>query len=448
MRKAAWLLVLLCSTAGHSQTPDRLTLEVARLEATSLVLHWAGPNGLYELSYRHRSWPRDTFVTATNLPGPTYTVVGLQHSTYYDFTIRLLGEPPSPAPGRKARPFEAKLRVRTAPLEARRVGVFNLWPTARLGTFGRDQSTPRITAWSRADEKAPGGVENALFVIETHAGDLYISRLRPGDLSIEWTRELLAAQPEQPLTCLDADIYADQLYVLYRVGGDAMLLVWDPRTMQTLQPPVSIPGTVALSGYSGQLWALVGGIGLDGRARFGLKPQNVALEGTAPVYANTPPNAAFPSLSVFTEELLVAYSDRTPIPDRPDYEPLLAVQFDGAMFHRARKLADLGRNFMPAGQQLGPNLYLVYSSDAPYLSYGGKYTALMLATLSPRVPGVETIRYVDDTKYNFHADLTAIGNVLYMVYEKLEQLPEPNVPTISHGNFIGKIEIGPLPKPR
>ncbi|MEN6401423.1 MAG: hypothetical protein ABFD94_05715, partial [Armatimonadia bacterium] len=77
-----------------------------------------------------------------------------------------------------------------------------------------------------------------------------------------------------------------------------------------------------------------------------------------------------------------------------------------------------------------------------------RYAALMLATLSPRVPGVETIRYVDDSKYNFHTDLTALGNALYVVYEKLEQAPEPNVPTLSHGNFIGKIELGPLPKPR
>lgn len=448
MRKAAWLLVLLCSTAGHSQTPDRLTLEAARLEPTSVVLRWSGPTGVYELSYRHRSWPRDTFVTATNLPGPTYTVVGLQPATYYDVTLRLLSEPPPPAPGRKPRPFQAKLRLRTAPLEARRVGMLNLWPTAHLGTFGRDQSSPRITAWSRANPKAPGGTESALFVVESHAGDLYLSRLRPADLSIEWTRELLAAQPEQPLACLDVALHADLLYVLYRAGDAAMLLAWNPQTLQASEAPAPLPGAVALSEYGGQLWGLVGGIGPDGRARFGLTAQTTPLAGSAPIFADTPPDAAFPSLSVFTEELLVAYSDRTPVPDRPDYEPLLAVQFDGAMFHRARKLADLGRNFMPAGQQLGPNLYLVYSSDSPYLSYAGKYAALMLATLSPRVPSVDTIRYVDDSKYNFRADLTAIGNVLYLVYEKLEQAPQPDVPTTSHGNFIGKIDIGPLPKPR
>ncbi|MEN6642076.1 MAG: fibronectin type III domain-containing protein [Armatimonadia bacterium] len=456
MHKAAWLLILLCSTAGHPQTPTRLTLEVARLEPTSVVLRWTGPPGLYELTYRHRSWPRDRFVTATNLPGPTYTVVGLQHSTYYDFTLRLLGEPPPPPPGRKARPFQAKLRLRTAPLEARRVGMLNLWPTARLGTFDRDQSVPRITAGTRRYVKNPDAkkdedkwaVEDALYVVETHARDLYLSCLRPADFSVVWTRELLAAEADQPLTCLDVAILADQLYVLYVVNGNSMLLHYDPHGEQRVGDLVPLPGAVAMASYGDQIWALVGKLDEKGRARFGLTPHTMALAGTAPVFADTPEDAAFPSLSVFTEELLVAYSDRTPVPDRPDYEPLLAVQFDGAMFHRARKLADLGRSFMPAGQQLGPNLYLVYSSDSPYLSYAGRYAALMLATLSPRVPGVETIRYVDDSKYNFHADLTALGNVLYVVYEKLEQAPEPNAPTLSHGNFIGKIELGPLPKPR
>ncbi|MEN6401743.1 MAG: fibronectin type III domain-containing protein, partial [Armatimonadia bacterium] len=366
MRKAAWLLILLCSTAGHPQTTERLMLEAARLEPTSVVLRWTGPPGPYELTYRHRSWPRDRFVTATNLPGPTYTVVGLQHSTYYDFTLRLLGEPPPPPSGRKARPFQAKLRLRTAPLEARRVGMLNLWPTARLGTFDRDQSSPRITAWTRNNPEAPGGTESSLFVVESHAGDLYLSRLRPADLSVEWTRELLAAEADKPLTCLDVAILADQLYVLYVVNGDSMLLVYDPHTEQRVGDLATLPGAVAMASYGDQIWALVGKLDEKGRARFGLTPHTMALAGTAPVFADTPEDAAFPSLSVFTEELLVAYSDRTPVPDRPDYEPLLAVQFDGAMFHRARKLADLGRSFMPAGQQLGPNLYLVYSSDSPY----------------------------------------------------------------------------------
>lgn len=432
MRKLVWLAALVAGMA-QAQMQPALKLEAVRVEATWVLLRWSGAQGPFELTYRQVGRPRNTTVTVTDLPGPSYSAVNLRHDTRYDFTVRPLQQPPA-TPGKRAKPVEAKLRVRTELWTPRQVGVLAIYPTGKLQTFADDQATPRIVGW-----------KEFLYVAENHGGGIHLSQVHPRKWEIEQRRELVAPQAGLTAGLIDTALRDNQLYVLYTLGEGHYIVIFDLELQEFVGEPLPVPRALALEAYWQQVWLLT----LSGEPpKLAVLSLEASTEGASIVWAETPPGGAWPSLAVFNEQLLVGLSDQGWLSQSPGYEPLWSVLFDAAMFHSARKLANLGRNFMPRGQQLGPNFYMVYSSDIAYLSDAGKYADLMLSILPPVAPTVETMRYVDDGKYNFSADITALGNSLYVVYEKHEQAPDGQTPVRSYGNFIGGIDIGPPPEKR
>lgn len=438
-------------------------LEAVRREATWVVLHWIGPPGEYEVSYRYRGWPRDEWVAYGTTSATTYSMVALQYGTEYQFRVRYLWPdhydqlgavvPPPTAP-----PPSAILKVTTQPWVARTVGAMRLWPPLRLNTFPTGQTTPRIVNW-----------RDSLYVIESYRDAIHLSQIRPTDYRIVSTRELVPArtEPAAKQSVSDAVIFGDRLYVLvnmqetgrvgYRITDSReVLYVYDLELHRPIAEPFMITGTTPGAGtwqgglevYRQQVWvAWLEVLEQEGQwlTRLAVAPVTDNVTGDVHIWQDAPGQLLRnPALASFGEELLLVFSDAARRLARPGYEPLSLVRFNGVAFHDLRKVADLGRNPEGRGAQLGPNFYLVYSSDLPWISYAGRYQDLRLTTLLPDGVTPETMTLVDDMKYNLSPDATALGNSLYVVHEKLEHEPsDPAAPPRSYGTFISRVDVGP-----
>ncbi|MHB8996034.1 MAG: fibronectin type III domain-containing protein [Armatimonadota bacterium] len=449
----------------RTRTPQPLAqrLEAVRTEPTWVLLRWLGPPGTYEVSYRSPRWPRDERATFSGIDTLTYSAVGLGHGTAYDFRVRYvmpqhyneLGQPitapvvPPPSPD---------LRITTAPFAARSVAGLRVWPPTHLNTFHGAQTSPRIVTW-----------KDALYVVESHEETVYLSRVRPTDLTIDWTRELITAPTTtggvlQRVT--DASVFADQLFVMTDVeplGGPItasrqFVYAYDLQQQTLAVDPVAIQPVTSGAGtrqgglgvFRQQLWALWSEV-VDQQGqwptRLMLAPITNNVLGELHIFQDAPsPFLGSATCNVFGGELLIGFSVFGADRQRPGYEPLSLVRFDGVTFHGLRKVADLGRNSDGRGAEVGSNFYLLHSTDLPWASYGGRFRDLRLTVLQPDGLAMETITYLDDMKYNISSSATAHDNTLYVVHEKLEREPVPGAPPPwSYGTFIGRVEVGQPP---
>jgi hypothetical protein len=437
-------------------------LEAVRTEPTWVVLRWLGPPGTYEVSYRNPLWPTAERATFCGIDTQTYSAVGLRCGTAYDFRVRYvmpqhydeLGQPtaapiePPPSPD---------LRVTTTAFAARAIGSLRVWPPTHLNTFQGAQTSPRIVTW-----------KDALYVVESHDETVYLSRVKPADLAVEWTRELIARPTETGVLqrVTDACVYADQLFIMIGVqpgngpvtASREFIYSYDLQQQKLAAKGLVInpvvPGAGAWQGGLGifreQLWALWSEVvKQDGPwlARLALAPVTDNVLGELHVFQDAPsPYLSSVTCSVFGGELLISFSDVAGSVQRPGYEPLSLVRFDGVTFHDLRKVANLGRNSDGRGAEVGSNFYLLHSTDVPWAAYGGRFRDLRLTVLQPDGLALETITYLDDMKYNISSSATVYGNTLYVVHEKLEREPVAGgQPPWSYGTFIGRIDVGQPP---
>lgn len=442
--------------------PQAQNLQAQRIEATWVKLNWVGPPGKYEVSYRQRSRSAGTWMEESGGRATSYSIVGLQEGTKYDFRVRLLwpqwyDEQGKPVAAPVETGYTKTLSVSTEPRLPRRVGILSIWPTQHLATFSKEQGNPRIEAYDKF-----------LYVAENYRGGIYLSRIRPADFSVEWTHEVVPARTTPPSlqTLLDTCVIADKLYLLYclqetgRPGfslqdSRLLLLQYDLQQDKLIGEPLLIRGTTegvaiwqgAVEARRGTVWVLwcetpPETTGQPSRLVMGAIGET-ALGDAHPW--DEAPITAFdtPTLSVLGDELILGFSDLAASQTRLGYEPLWLARFDGEAFNNLRKLADLGRSWGARGRQLGPNSYLLYSTDAPYMSYAGAYRDIMLCTIAPGVGGLDAVPYADDMKYNISPDITVYENSLYAVYEKLQYVPSADAPApLSYGTFIGRIDLG------
>ena len=455
-------LAIVGGSAKQPAVPLAQNVEAIRIEPTWVRLHWVGPPGQYEVSYRSPRWPADQWLSYGTTTALSYSMVALAYKTPYEFRVRYLwpehydqrGQivpPPVEPPPSKA------LQVTTLPWQARTVGALRLWPPLRLNTFPTGQTTPRIVTW-----------KGALYVIESYHDAIYLSKICPADCRIETTRELVPARTAPPTRQVvsDAAVLNDRLYVMVstqetgRPIADSreILYDYDLQLNQMVAEPFMITGTTpgagiwqgGLSVYRQQVWVVWAEVvERQGQwlTRLVAAPVTDNVTGEVHAWQDAPGNLLRnPALRAFGDQLLLTFTDLGPSLQRPGYEPLSLVRFNGAAFDSLRKIADLGRNWGARGAQLGPNFYLLYSSDLPWISFGGRYSDLRLTTLVPGLAAPETMTCLDDMKYNTSVDATALENSLYVVHEKLEYDPVGcSTPPRSYGTFISRIEVGPSP---
>lgn len=440
--------------------PVARDLSVARSEATWLQLRWSGPPGNYEVSYRHSTWPRDQWRTYGPVDGFTYCLVGLRWETTYEVRVRCLAAPHYdeqgqvvPPPPQAQAPPTRPLSATTEPWQERRAGALHFWPAVPLDTFPGGQTGPRIVSF-----------EDFLYVIESYDNAVYVSKVRPADFAVLERRQLLPSPPagQARQRACAACVLDGKLYVLCELStvGQAdqtpkpLLVTYDLQQGALLGEPLPLSSALALgASWQGGLHALRGQLWLAWTDRASAGGGTLGRLVLAPLLDNVTgelhlwPDAFArrlqgPAVAAFGDELAVAFSEGARA-ERPGYEPLSLVFFNGADFRGLRKVADLGRNGGPAAAQLGASLYLLYGSDATWATYAGHYRDLRLVTLGPGADSSETLTYLDDMKYNCSVDVTAHQEALYVVHEKLEQEPCAQLAAPrSYGTFIGRIDTG------
>lgn len=485
-RGARMVRVLIGADAGVSAYVDALRLHivagrpprlypspisdihVVRTEATWLSVKWGGPTGLYEVSYRQRRWPKDQRISSRDVPGFVYSLVGLTAQTAYQVQIKLQRPPHydeqggvTESPVHLADP--KPVTVQTGEWKPREVGLLRLWSTRSLQLMDGPGSNPRIEA-----------AGDYLYLAQEYGGGIHLSKLPPANLEPVWTRELVPPATEGPAPVLqDIHVQTQTLYLLYQRGPTELDLITFNLETEQAEPAVVLPlgepptrlSSASLAGYRDQLWVLwldVTGAGTEAQGVLHLALFNGGALTKTEVWRHPPLMLATvqnptvpartlgfipdePSLTLFGDELVIPFCDTQAEALEPQYQPLHMIGFNGLAFEGLRKLRDLGRNRQPRARQLGPNLYMLFGSDANYLSGGGRYRDLLLATLLPGAPNIETVAYVDDGKYNVSPDLVALGDSLWTVYDKYDAAATADLPSPYHfGVFIGRIDFGPV----
>ncbi len=438
-------------------------LAVREVGSNWALLAWAPVHGDLQVRYReagNRAWE-----TEPAHPDGHCTLLGLKPDTRYDYFVEPVPRTHYDAAGRAGNPpwhiREAGPRsLRTLPWQARTWNGLRLWPTQPLTTVPGDRSFPAIEA-----------AEGALYVAECVGGGIHLSRVQPDSLEVEWSRQILAPDtgPIALTGLLDTCLSGQRLYLTYNLqssdsgdeglsGARQMLAVYDlgqqrmlgePLELPPIQPGASTYGA-GLTTLAQQVWVTWVETWMeDGerRSRALMATTEDLQTGAEPVIWETGAPVRFwgPGLGVFEGQPLLLGSDLAPTGGPPEAEPLVAARADVTGFHGQQTLVAMGRNRYPRGLQVGETFYLVYRSDIAYPTYRGRYQDVMVAAVERGGMAVTTTAYVVDMTFNTWPDITAVGNTLYVVYQKLSHVyGDPDLPTRAYGTYIGRIETGPV----
>jgi hypothetical protein len=434
----------------RSYGPHVTDLRAIRTETTWAVIAWAGPAGRYTITYRQTDWPRRQQVTLTDIEGPRHSLIGLDREVTYDLRVRVQWPEHYDEQGRIVTPpilpaESEPLALTTPPWQAREVGLLRIWPFSRLQPVEGELHHPRLEADS-----------DSLYVGVEHGGGITLAKLAPDTLHPAWVKQIVAPPAEGPAPALlDLQMQGATLFVLVRQSATALALLsfsatGEPAEAAAVFEPVKPPGHLrhaALATFHDEPWLLwiesaddsaPGTLHLASLAGGRLGKSYTWGNGASPCLDEA-------SMMSYGDELMIPYTQTCPDPLGSGAPVLGLVSFDGLNFGGLRKLRDMGRSREPRARQFGPNCYLIFTSDASYLGLESRYRDLMLATLPPGRLGLEMVNLLDDRTCNVSPDITALGQSLWTVHEKLEQAPTAAAPTPrSLGVFIGRIEFGPV----
>lgn len=472
-RLSGWVRVLaLTAPAGATVAVDAVRLVrlsgpatygplVAHLAALQkganwALLTWDSEETSFNLHTRRLGERPGPWDIRTNVRQPRYSWQLLEPDHDYEVRVSLPQPPHYDETGQQvANPWPVVqtplLSLRTSPWTPRKWGRLMLWPTRHLDTFPGDQSYPCIEAY-----------KGDLYVTEAHGGGVYLSRVQPPNLQVNWTRPLLPPEPEQKqvYTDLDTCVYADRLYLavtLQRPAAPAAsrtalrVSIYDLALDQPVGEPLLItparPEAAALQGavmtFRDQVWLTW----LEAFTQQGQRQTELVIAplqeggvGERRVWQEAPASLFGPALASFEEQLAILFTDLTTGAGRLGYEPLGLVRFDGLSFSRRQRLTGLGSSRYPDAHQFGRHLALVYRSDAAYAIYDRRYQDLRLALLGPAGLANEDTAYVADMTYNTAPSLTMLGNDLWVAYQKFSHAyGDPADPAVSYGTFLGRL---------
>ncbi|MBU0609521.1 MAG: fibronectin type III domain-containing protein [Armatimonadetes bacterium] len=431
--------------------PHVWDLHATRTEATWVMLQWAGPVGKYEVSYREPKWPRRQHTVFGDIRDLWYSVVGLTQETTYEVRVRLQWLAHYDEGGRAVappvQPAESEpLVVTTGPWEYREVGTLRVWPFAGLYARGIEGTNPRLEAG-----------KDHLYLAAESGGGVALSKIAPEPQETVWTKQIIPAPAEGPApVLLDTHFLGETLFVLTQRGPDELALTslsteGDEPEPPLVLHPVTAParlGGASLASLRDELWLQwVEETGTGDEQRGTLQLGVIAGDRLSKTFAwsGAPVrDLSQASAAALGDELLIPFSDLSEEGSPPGHPALDLITFDGLNFGRMRKLRDMGCSRGPRGRQLGPNQYLVFTSDANYLGLAGRYRDVMLATVPQTGLGLEMVNLLDDLKCNLSPDITALGESLWTVHEKLDEAPSAQAPAPRYwGLYLGRIDFGP-----
>lgn len=429
------------ATCGVGRTAE--TVEDLRLVAsapTHLQVNWQGQAQAYRIVYSEAVEARQ-HITSVVAQGP-FTLVGLVPETEYIIRVEALQLQPtqaSPAQYRVIGKSET-VQIATGPWEPREWENLRLWPSRHVDTFPGDTTYPAIAAY-----------KNELLVVECYEGAIYVSQVNPETLEVHSTKLLFPAEEDLVRTYLDAVVIQDTLWVSW-LQADwnghhvpvpmQQLVSYDLQT-SSVSDSVKLGETQScgLVSYNGQVWLsqIHRRIGAYGGRRSmilahydpvtGLQnPKGwVRSPSARPMYAT-----AAVDLGI---EVLLAFLQRATGADVANQRTLWAVKFNGQEFYEERMLRGRGEYSSPTGAAVNDTIVLAYAKATQE-----ELSDIDLTLTSAEGGEVTSTSYIHDGTYNTTPDAVAIGDSIYLVYNKWSaRAGSPNA--VNYGTFIGKIEL-------
>lgn len=437
-----FILMLLQAGATLAVAQRTAPVENVRVAAsgpTHLQIDWDGQAQAYRIVYSE-AVEAQQHTTCVVAQGP-FTLVDLIPETEYILQVQALKPGPGGAEGEALRVLgkSQTLQAATEPWQPREWENLLLWPSRHVPTFPSGTTCPAVAAY-----------KDELLVIECRKWAIHVSRVNPV------TAEVLSSKLMVPGKVLrqdlDAVVTQDTLWVTWLDSKVSARSDVVPLSTQMLASYDLQTGTVSeavalelaegcgLVNFNGQLWVLWRA--LEPRqgdmcyiARYdpavGLeKPERWV--GTA---VTKPVDAAAADLGI--EILWILLGQRVG-PARAEPRTLWAMKFNGQESYQQRMLRGPGRYSSPTGAALDDNIVLAYAKAT-----NDQFSDIDITLTNAEGGAVTSTSYIRDGTYNTTPDAVALGDAIYLVYNKWSANPQHTGlhKPVNYGTYLAKIEL-------
>jgi hypothetical protein len=427
-------------------------LQVAYAQPTWIRLQWTSNATSHRVEWQ-RAVPLGPWEHADDVAEQTYAVVGLRPDTRYNFRVFAAPEVFYDDTGklvRTAQPAGAAVAATTVPSQPRTWAGYTLWPSQPLGALPPGTSYPAIE-----------GTEDCLYVAEIRDGAIYLSRIVPGSMAVDWTKVVVDREAGAWRGMTDVAWQDNKLWLTWTARplaaagaqGRQYVTVFDPATGERgkiveikPQRPGAGTGPGGLALRDAQMWLAY----LESWTEDGAEHAEIAVApldadgdpGDAVVCGDCPsPTPDGPCLAPFDGGLQLLYSDRAGLGRRAGWAPLMWERFNGEEFSGRRTIGGSALCRYPRALNLGRVALAAYMGNARWTEYGERFYDIVLVKLGPGAGDIDSINYADDMKYNANPDVDIFRGTIYVVYTKLEHGPAAGGPAPkSYGTYIGRIE--------
>ena len=133
-------------------------------------------------------------------------------------------------------------------------------------------------------------------------------------------------------------------------------------------------------------------------------------------------------------ELLLASLQYPTQPGQAGRRTHWGVKYNGQDFYGSRMLRGVGPYSSPTGAAVSSTIVLAYAKATE-----DQLSDIDITLSSGEAGGVASTSYIHDGTFNTTPDAVAMGDAIYLVYNKWSAGPgSPNA--VNYGTFIGKIE--------
>jgi len=426
----SWAVVGACGVGRAAEPVEDLRLVASA--PTHLQVDWQGQAAAYRIVYSQAIESRQ-HITSVVAQGP-FTLVDLVPETEYVLRVQALESGPEGDAFKVIGESQA-LQVTTEPWQPRQWENLLLWPSRHVNTFAGGTAHPAIVA--HGDE---------LLIVECYEGAIYASQVSPENLEVEWTKVLVPAKEYERPVRLDSVIIEDILWVAWvnlsppsRFSSVLLptqtLLTYNLHS-DTVGDPIELHQApdIGLAAFNGQPWVLGPGDGETGVTVASYDPTGGLREPRSGIGGANVRVREVAGLDLGAEAFL-AFLQHPVGPGHAVRRALWSLKFNGQEFYEQRMLRGRGAYSSPTGAVVNSAIVLAYGKATQE-----ELSDIDLTLTSAEGGEVTSTSYIRDGTYNITPDAVAVGDTIYIVYNKWSaRAGSPNC--VNYGTFIGKIQL-------
>ena len=422
-------------------------VRVVATAATHLQLNWEGQAEAYRVKYGvYGSGYGEKIAYGPVVARGPVTLVTLTPETQYVLRVQALEPEPEETEEKASNVIDESkpLAATTGPWQPREWENLLLWPSRHVPTFPGGTTFPAVAAY-----------EDELVMVECYERAIHVSRIDPETVGVLSAKLAIPAEGKWRREDLDAVVVKDTLWLTwlepvsggYRHGSRHMIASYDLQSGVATGPLVIAGGLYSgdwrygceLANSDGEIWVLW-------TAVWGGKGTNMArydpftgLQQPSSEWCVGQLRSAGAAAVELAGELfvtgLMGKADAQVWPVGGERWGLWAVRFNGQDFYEQRMLRGRGWYSSPTGAAVGGNIVVGYAKATQE-----ELSDIDITLTSAEGGEVTSTSYIRDGTYNSAPDMVALGDAIYLVYNKWSATPH-NSRSVNHGTYLAKIEL-------